>query len=417
MNYKVKDIKLAGQGKIKLAWAEREMPVLMKIKQEFKKSKPFKNLTLIACLHITKETGVLLRTLQEGGAKVVACGSNPLSTQDDVAAALASEGVAMFAWKYQTSQDYYKCLNWALDFKPHITMDDGADIISLIHSKRTELLKNVLAGQEETTTGVIRLKAMAKDGALKYPVIAVNDTPTKHMFDNHYGTGQSTIDALLRATNIMLAGKKIVIAGYGFCSSGIAKRASGMGAHVMVTEVNPVAALKATLDGYSVMPMKEAVKVGEVFITATGNKNVILGEHMAAMKDGAIVCNSGHFNVEINLIELEKITKTKKEISSSVEEYTLKNGKRVYILAGGRLVNLAAADGHPSSVMDMSFADQALCSQWIVKNYKNLQAQVYDVPAEIDTRVASMKLASMGVKIDTLTEEQQKYLTSWNEGT
>ncbi len=417
MNSKVKDIKLAVEGQKRLAWAEQQMPVLMKIRQEFKKQQPFKGVTLAACLHITKETGVLLRTLKAGGAKVVACGSNPLSTQDAVAAALAKEGMSVFAWKHQSNQDYYKCLNWLLDAKPNVTMDDGADTISLIHSKRQELLKYIYAGLEETTTGVIRLRSMAKDGALKYPVIAVNDTPTKHMFDNHYGTGQSTLDAVLRATNIMMAGKIVVVAGYGYCGSGVAKSADGMGAHVIVTEVDPVKALKASLDGYQVMTMSEAAKIGEVFITVTGDKDVIRGAHVKQMKDGAIVCNSGHFNVEINLPEIKALAKKQNMISDSVEEYVMANGRRIYVLAEGRLVNLAAAEGHPSAVMDMSFADQALSSQWLVKNYKTLKPQVYDVPPEIDERVASLKLASMNIKIDKLTPAQQHYLASWQEGT
>jgi adenosylhomocysteinase len=417
MKYQVKDIKLAAQGKLKLAWAEKEMPVLANIKQDFKKNLPFKGLTLAACLHVTKETGVLLRVLQAGGARVLACGSNPLSTQDDVAAALASEGVAIFAWKHQSNEDYYKCLNQVLDLKPQITLDDGADLISLIHSKRTDLLKTVFAGQEETTTGVIRLKAMAKDGALKYPVIAINDTPTKHMFDNYYGTGQSVIDGILRSTNILLAGKKIVVAGYGWCGSGMALRAHAMGAHVMVTEVDPVKALKAHMDGFYVLPMKEAARLGDVFLTATGDKNIITGEHMKLMKDGAILGNAGHFNVEISLTELKKLSKSSRAMRSELDEYVLKTGKRIYLIAEGRLLNLAAAEGHPSSVMDMSFSNHALCAAWIVKNYKKLEPTVYDVPPEIDLKVATLKLKAEGVKIDALTAEQKAYLAAWEEGT
>lgn len=417
MKYKVKDIKLAKQGQQKLAWAEQEMPVLMQIRKEFEKTKPFKGLSLGVCLHVTKETGVLARTLKAGGAKVVVAGSNPLSTQDDVAAALASEGMAVFAWKNQTNEEYYKCLNLALDEKPDFTMDDGADLISLIHNERKELLKVVRAGQEETTTGVIRLKAMAKDGALKYPVIAVNDTPTKHLFDNHYGTGQSTLDAIVRSTNILLAGKTVVVAGYGHCGSGVAKVAEGHGAHVVVTEIDPVKGLQAHMDGYTVLRMSEAAKVGDVFITVTGNKNVLRGEHFKVMKHRAIVCNSGHFNVEIAIPDLKKLAKSVKKLDENVEEFVLKNNRSIYLLAGGRLVNLAAAEGHPSSVMDMSFSSQALTCAWLTKNYKQLSPAVHDVPGDIDVRVASLKLASMGVSIDTLTAEQLKYLSSWEEGT
>lgn len=417
MTYQVKNIKLAEQGKLKLDWAEKEMPVLANIKSDFAKRKPFKGLTIAACLHVTKETGILLRALQAGGAKVAACGSNPLSTQDDVAAALAKEGIAVFAWKGQTNQDYYKCLNAVLDLKPQITLDDGADLISLIHSKRTDLLKTVFAGQEETTTGVIRLKAMAKDGALKYPVIAINDTPTKHMFDNYYGTGQSVIDGILRSTNILLAGKKVVIAGYGYCGSGMALRAHAMGAHVMVTEVDPVKALKAHMDGFNVLPMKEAARLGDIFLTVTGDKNVITGAHMRLMKDGVILGNAGHFNVEISLPDLQGLSVGRREMRDQLVEYTLKGKKRIYLIAEGRLLNLAAAEGHPSSVMDMSFADHALCCDWVVKNYKKLTPGVYDVPAEIDLKVASLKLASVGVHIDKLTPEQKAYLAGWEEGT
>jgi len=417
MNYQVKDITIAKQGQQTLAWARREMPVLNSIEAEFRKNKPFKGITLALCLHVTKETGILALALREGGARVVLCGSNPLSTQDDVAAALAKEDINVFAWRGISHADYYNCLNRTLDFKPHITIDDGADLISLIHSKRTELLKTVWAGQEETTTGVIRLKAMAKDGALKYPVVAINDTPTKHMFDNHYGTGQSTIDGLLRATNILLAGKIVVVAGYGDCGSGIAKRAQGLGARVVVTEVNPLPALKATMDGYKVMPMKEAAKIGDVFLTATGDKDVLVGEHFKLMKDGAILGNSGHFNVEIKVPDLDKLSKSKKIVRANLEEFTLRDGRHMYLIAEGRLMNLAAAEGHPSAVMDMSFAGQALTCEWLVKNYKKLSPEVYDVPQEIDERISKLKLASMGVKIDTLTPDQQKYLSSWQEGT
>jgi adenosylhomocysteinase len=417
MKYKVKDIKLAAEGQQRLSWAEQEMPVLMQIRKEFEKSKPLKGLRVGVCLHVTKETGVLVRTLKAAGATPIVTGSNPLSTQDDVAAALAKEGVNVFAWKHQTNKEYYECLNAGLDLKPQITMDDGADLISLLHNERKDLLKDVLAGQEETTTGVIRLKAMAKDGALKYPVIAVNDTPTKHLFDNFYGTGQSTIDALLRATNVLLAGKTVVIAGYGHCGHGIAQVAAGHGSHVIVTEVDAVAALKASMDGYQVMPMREAAKLGDVFITVTGNKDVIRKEHFEVMKHRAIVANSGHFNVEIKIDDLEVLSKKKIALDKNIDEYQMKNGRSVYLLAGGRLVNLAAAEGHPSSVMDMSFANQALTCAWLAKNYKTLTPGVHDVPAVIDDRVASLKLASMGVKMDKLTPEQEKYLSSWQEGT
>ncbi len=417
MSYKVKDIKLAAQGSLRIQWAENEMPVLKIIKEEFKKAQPFENVNIAACLHVTKETAVLMKVLQAGGARVSLCGSNPLSTQDDVAAALAKEGMDVFAIKGVSNKEYYECLNKALDIKPNITIDDGADLISLIHNERREVLKTVWGGQEETTTGVIRLKAMAKDGALKYPVVAVNDTPTKHMFDNYYGTGQSTIDAILRATNILLAGKKVAVAGYGYCGSGAALRARGLGAHVIVTEVDPVRALKAVMDGFYVATMQEAAKLGDVFITATGDKDVITKKHMALMKDRAILCNTGHFNVEINVDDLKKMAKARKSFNENVEEYVLPSGRRIYLLSEGRLVNLAAAEGHPSSVMDMSFADQALTAAFIAKNYKKLSPGVLNVPEEIDVKVAKLKLQSMGAKIDILTPEQKKYLSSWQEGT
>ncbi len=415
--HKVKDIKLAKQGKINISLAEREMPVLRIIAGEFKKSQIFKNLTIAMCLHVTKETAVLARAIKAGGAKVVLCCSNPLSTQDDVAAALVEDGINVFAWKGISNKDYYECLNKTLDFKPHITIDDGADLISLIHSERPELLTSVWAGQEETTTGVIRLKAMAKDGALKYPVVAVNDTPTKHMFDNYYGTGQSTMDGLLRATNVLLSGKIVVVAGYGYCGAGMALRAKGLGARVVVTEVDPLPALKAAMDGFEVMKMVDAAKIGDVFLTATGDKDVITGAHMKLMKDGAIMGNSGHFNVEINLPDLVKLSKSHRTVRDQVEEYTLKNGRNVFLIAEGRLMNLAAAEGHPSAVMDMSFADQALTCAWLVKNYKEMGNDVYNVPKEIDEKVSRLKLEAMGVKIDVLTPVQKKYLASWTEGT
>jgi adenosylhomocysteinase len=417
MNYKVKDIKLAKQGKINIDLAEREMPVMRIIAEDFKKNKPFKGLTIAACLHVTKETAVLAKAIASGGAKMILCCSNPLSTQDDVAAALAEEGIHVYAWKGISHKDYYDCLNKTLDYKPHITIDDGADLISLIHSERKELLKTVLAGQEETTTGVIRLKAMAKDGALKYPIVAVNDTPTKHMFDNYYGTGQSTMDGLLRATNVLLSGKIVVVAGYGYCGAGMAMRAKGLGARVVVTEVDPLPALKAVMDGFEVMKMEKAAKIGDVFLTATGDKDVITSKHMKLMKDGAILGNSGHFNVEINLPDLQKLAKSHRTVRDQVEEYTLANGNNIFLIAEGRLMNLAAAEGHPSAVMDMSFADQALTCAWLVKNYKELGSDVYNVPKEIDEKVSRLKLKAMGVEIDTLTPVQKKYLASWQEGT
>jgi adenosylhomocysteinase len=425
--YKVKDIKLAKQGHINVALAEREMPVLRIIAEDFKKRKPFKNLTIAACLHVTKETAVLMKALAAGGARVALCGSNPLSTQDDVAAALTELGVNVFAWKHISNKDYYQCLNRVLDFKPQITIDDGADVISLIHSGRKELLKTVWAGQEETTTGVIRLKAMAKDGALKYPVVAINDTPTKHMFDNYYGTGQSTMDGLLRATNILLAGKILVVAGYGYCGKGIALRAKGLGARVIVTEVDPLPALQAAMDGFEVMPMPRAAKIGDIFLTATGDKDVLTSAHFKLMKDGVILGNSGHFNVEIDVAALEKLSAGKKQVRDALVEYTMparggsasggKDHRKIYLIAEGRLMNLAAAEGHPSAVMDMSFADQALTCDWLVKNHQRLQNKVYEVPKEIDEKVSRLKLASLGVKIDVLTPAQKKYLASWQEGT
>ncbi|MCL5666935.1 MAG: adenosylhomocysteinase [Patescibacteria group bacterium] len=417
MKYLVKDISLAAQGNLKIQWAENEMPVLKAIAKEFKAKQPFKNTKIAACLHVTKETAVLAKVLAQGGASVFLCGSNPLSTQDDVAAALAKSGINIYAWRGISNKDYYRCLNLVLDGKPQITIDDGADLISLIHSKRTEALKSIWAGQEETTTGVIRLKAMAKDGALKYPVVAVNDTPTKHMFDNYYGTGQSTLDAVIRATNILLAGKKVVVAGYGYCGSGVAQKARGLGAHVIVTEVDPVKSLRAVMDGFYVAPMREAAKLGDIFITATGDRDVITKKHMAVMKDRAMLANTGHFNVEISIPDLESLSKSHRPVSSAVEEYNLNNGNKIYLLAEGRLVNLAAAEGHPSSVMDMSFADQALTAAWLAKNHSKLSINVHNVPDEIDRRVAKLKLAAMGVKIDILTPEQKKYLASWQEGT
>jgi len=417
MKYKVKDISLAKKGKLSIDWAESRMPVLMKIREEFKKNQPFKGLTICAALHVTKETAVLMKTLKDGGANVALAAANPLSTQDDVAAALAEEGIHVFAWAEENNEEYYWCINQVLDFKPNITLDDGGDLVTTIHTKRKELIKTLYGSQEETTTGVIRLRAMAKDGTLKVPVVAVNDTPTKRMFDNVYGTGQSTIDGILRATSIMLAGKTFVICGYGYCGSGVTRRAKGMGAKVVVTEVDPVKALQAAMDGYRVMPLKEAAKIGDIFLTVTGDKAVIRKEHMELMKDGAILANTGHFNVEISIPDLESLSKSKREIRKNVEEYKLKNGKKIYLLGRGRIVNLVAAEGHPSDVMDMSFSNQALCSEFLVKNHKKLEPKVYDVPKEIDDRIAQLKLESMRINIDSLTEEQKKYLTGWQEGT
>jgi adenosylhomocysteinase len=416
-NFKVKDMSLAEQGKLKIEYAEGYMPVLMRIRKEFEASKPLKGIRVAAVLHVTKETAVLMRTLKAAGADVALAGSNPLSTQDDVAAALAKDGIKVYAWRGTNNEEYYWCLNKVLDIKPNITMDDGADLVSTIHSKRADLMHYVYGGQEETTTGVIRLRAMAADGALKYPVVAVNDTPTKRMFDNHYGTGQSTLDGIIRSTNVLLAGKNFVVCGYGYCSSGIAKCAAGMGANVIVTEVDPTKALKATMDGYRVMPILEAARIGDIFVTATGDKSVIREEHMLQMKDGAILANSGHFNVEISVPDLEKVSVKKRTIRENVQEFTKKDGRRLYFLAEGRLVNLAAAEGHPSEVMDMSFADQALVTKFLVEKGRGLSKNVHDVPEEIDRRVAKLKLESMGVRIDDLTIEQKSYLTSWKEGT
>lgn len=414
--FQVKDKSLAPQGRLQIEWASAHMPVLNQIKSRFIKEKPFKGLTLGACLHVTKETAALVETLMAAGAKVALCGSNPLSTQDDVAAALADEGVHVFAWRGQTTEEYYKCIDKVLDFKPVITLDDGADLVGTLHSKRTELLKNVKGGTEETTTGVVRLRAMEQAGSLKYAIIAVNDAYTKYLFDNRYGTGQSTIDGILRATSVLLAGKNFVVCGYGWCSRGIAMRAQGLGANVIVTEVVPTKALEAAMNGLRVMPIAEAASIGDIFVTATGDINVIRKEHMQKMKDGAIMANSGHFNVEISLKDLEALSKAKRTMRPNLEEYTLKDGRKLFLLAEGRLVNLAAAEGHPSEVMDMSFANQALCAENIAKAGK-MQPKVYSVPKEIDESVAELKLKAMGINIDKLTAEQQKYLGTWEMGT
>lgn len=413
----LKNPALADDGAKKIAWAELHMPVLMSIRKRFEKEKPLKGVRIAGCLHVTKETAVLARTLVAGGAELRLCASNPLSTQDDVAAALAKEGIPTFAVKGMGNELYYKCLNKALDVLPHITLDDGADLVNTIHSKRTQLMKDVVAGQEETTTGVIRLRAMAKDGALKYPVIAVNDTPTKHFFDNRYGTGQSTIDGVIRATSELLAGKVFVVAGYGWCGRGLAMRARGMGSKVVVTEVEEVKALEAHMDGFDIMPMKKAAKIGDIFVTATGDCDVLTAEHFELMKDGAVVANTGHFDVEINVPDLKKLSKNVREIKPEVEEYTLKDGRRIILLAQGRLVNLACAEGHPPEVMDMSFSDQALCSEWIAKNRGKIPKGVMDVPPEIDLHVAQIKLSALGVEIDKLSARQKEYLNSWQEGT
>ncbi|MDR0318575.1 MAG: adenosylhomocysteinase [Nitrososphaerota archaeon] len=414
--FQIKNMSLAAQGHLQIEWATKHMPVLNIIKERFEKEKPLQGQTLATCLHVTKETAVLIKTLIAGGANVALCGSNPLSTQDDVAAALADSGVHIFAWRGQTTEEYYQCIEKVLEFKPTITMDDGADVVGMLHSKHQDQIKNIKGGTEETSTGVVRLKAMEQDGSLKYPIIAVNDAYTKYLFDNRYGTGQSTIDGILRATSVLLAGKNFVVGGYGWCSRGIAMRAKGLGSNVIVTEVQPTRALEAVMDGYRVMTMSEAAPIGDIFATATGDINVIRKEHMQKMKDGAIICNSGHFNVEININELENLSMSKRTMRPNMEEYTLKDGKRLYLLAEGRLVNLAAAEGHPSEVMDMSFANQALCSEYIAKSRK-LETKVYSVPKKLDEKIAELKLKSMGVTIDELTEEQKKYLSTWESGT
>jgi adenosylhomocysteinase len=418
IQYDVKDINLAGEGKLKIEWAGKQMPVLDSIKERFEKEKPLAGTTLAACLHITSETANLLIALKAGGAEVICNASNPLSTQDSVAASLVKDyDIPTYAIKGEDNTTYFKHLNAVLDANPNITMDDGGDLIYALHTSRKEKLGNVIGSSEETTTGVIRLKAMEKEGALKLPVIAVNDSDTKHLFDNRYGTGQSTIDGILRATNILLAGKTFVVAGYGWCSRGIAMRANGMGSNVIVTEVDPIRALEATMDGYRVMTMNEAAKIGDIFVSATGDKHVISKEAMQIMKDGAIVANSGHFDSEIDMASLEKMKKSKRKIRNFLDEYTLANKKRIYVLGEGRLVNLAAAEGHPAEVMDMSFANQALAAEYFMKNKGKLENKVYVLPRELDVNVAKLKLQAMGITIDTLTPEQKKYLDSWTEGT
>jgi len=419
VHYDVADLSLADEGKRRIEWAERDMPVLALVRTRFKKEKPLRGVRLSACLHVTAETANLCRTLLAGGADLVLCASNPLSTQDDVGASLVRDyRVPVFAKKGEDSATYYRHIQAAIAHRPIITMDDGADLVSTIHRKHTDLARTVIGSMEETTTGVIRLRAMERDGALKFPVVAVNDANTKHLFDNRYGTGQSTIDGVIRATDVLVAGKKVVVAGYGWCGRGVAMRARGAGATVIVTEVDPLRALEATMDGYWVMPMLEAAKVGDVFITLTGDVSVLRREHFAVMKDGAVVANSGHFNVEINIGDLKALSKkVRRGVRRFVDEYVMKDGRRIYLLGEGRLINLTAAEGHPASVMDMSFAVQALTTEYVVKNRGKLEPRVYTVPKEIDDWVARLKLATMGIEIDTLTAEQEKYLRSWEFGT
>ena len=417
-SFDIKSIDLADLGKRRIEWANQSMPVLQSIRKDFIKSQPLKGIRISACLHVTTETANLAITLRDGGADLVLCASNPLSTQDDVAASLVRDyNISVHAIKGEDNETYYKHILSALDHKPHLTMDDGADLVSTALTKRQDVVEGIIAGTEETTTGVIRLRAMAKDGALRYPIIAVNDALTKHMFDNRYGTGQSTMDGVIRCTNSLIAGSKFVIAGYGWCGRGLASRARGMGADVIVTEIDPTKAIEAVMDGFRVMSMLEAAKIGDIFVTVTGNKNVISREHFSAMKDGAVVANSGHFNVEIDIPALEKMASAKRQTREFVDEYSLKDGRKIYLLGEGRLINLAAAEGHPASVMDMSFANQALACEFLVKNYKTLERKVYPVPEELDKKIARLKLESMGIKIDRLTPEQEEYLASWSEGT
>lgn len=414
----VKNIDLAEQGKKRIEWANQSMPVLQTIRKEFIKQQPLKGIRVSACLHVTSETANLAITLRDGGADVVLCASNPLSTQDEVAASLVRDyGISVYAIKGEDNDSYYSHIMSALDHKPHLTMDDGADLVTIALTKRKDVMDGVLAGTEETTTGVIRLRAMAKEGVLRYPIIAVNDADTKHLFDNRYGTGQSTIDGVIRCTNILLAGSKFVVAGYGWCGRGLASRAKGMGADVIVTEIDPTRAIEAVMDGFRVMSMNEAAKIGDVFVTVTGNKGVINKEHFEVMKNNAVVANSGHFNVEIDIPALEKMASSKRSTRDFVEEFSMKDGRKINLLGEGRLINLAAAEGHPASVMDMSFANQALSAEYLVKNYKDLENKVFAVPVELDKRVAKLKLETMGIKIDRLTHEQEKYLASWSEGT
>ncbi len=414
----IKGLELADLGKKRIEWANQSMKVLQIIRKEFIKNQPLKGIRVSACLHVTAETANLMIALRDGGADVALCASNPLSTQDDVAASLVRDyNIPVFAIKGEDSDSYYSHIMAAVDHKPQFTMDDGADLVSVLHTKRTAELENVIGGTEETTTGVIRLRAMAKEGVLRYPIVAVNDADTKHLFDNRYGTGQSTIDGIVRATNFLLAGSKFVVAGYGWCGRGLASRARGAGAEVIITEIDPTKALEAVMDGFRVMSMEEAAKIGDVFCTVTGNKNVLAKQHFALMKDGAIISNSGHFNVEIDIPSLEKLSSSKRTTRTFVDEYTMKDGRRINLLGEGRLINLAAAEGHPASVMDMSFADQALSCEYMVKNHASLEKKVYTVPVDLDKRVAKLKLESLGIKIDRLTPEQEEYLASWSEGT
>jgi adenosylhomocysteinase len=414
----VKDLALADVGKRRIEWAFQSMPVLQSIRKQFIKAQPLKDIRVAACLHVTTETANLMVTLRDGGANIVLCASNPLSTQDDVASSLVRDyNIPVYAIKGENNESYYSHIMSALDHRPNITMDDGADLVTILHTKRKELLEHVIGGTEETTTGVIRLRAMAKDGVLKYPIVAVNDALTKHLFDNRYGTGQSTLDGVIRATNILLAGLTVVVAGYGWCGRGVAMRARGMGANVIVTEIDPTKAIEAVMDGYRVMSMMEAATLGDLFITLTGNKSVIARDHFEKLKNGAIICNSGHFNVEIDLETLGKMASSRRQTREFVEEFALKDGRRIYVLGEGRLINLAAAEGHPASVMDMSFANQALSADFMIKNHASLEKRVYPVPEDLDKQVARMKLESMAVKIDRLTLEQEHYLASWNEGT
>lgn len=417
-DYDVKDTALADLGQDRINWAAQEMPVLRQIKERFAREKPLQGVRIAACLHVTTETANLMRALKAGGAEVALCASNPLSTQDDVAASLViHDGIPVYAIKGEDKDTYYAHLEATLASGPHFTMDDGCDLVTLLHQQRHDLLPGIFGGTEETTTGVIRLRAMAEDGVLAYPVIAVNDALTKHMFDNRYGTGQSTIDAILRATNVLLAGKTVVVAGYGWCGRGVASRARGMGAHVVVTEINPLKALEAVMDGFAVMPMREAARIGDIFITVTGNINVLDAQHYALMKDGAILCNAGHFNVEINIPALESAAREKRMGRPFIEQYTVEGGRSINLLAEGRLVNLAAAEGHPSAVMDMSFANQALSVEYMLQHKGQMKAGVYPVPNAIDQEIARLKLEAMGMQIDTLTPEQERYLNSWREGT
>lgn len=418
VKHDVKDIALAKKGKLRIEWAAQEMPVLKSITERFGKQKPLKGIRVVACLHVTTETASLMETLKAGGAEVALCASNPLSTQDDVAASLVkNSGISVFAIKGEDTKTYYRHIKDALALKPQVTMDDGADVVSTLHKDAKDLLDGVIGGTEETTTGVIRLKAMAESGALRYPIVAVNDAFTKHLFDNRYGTGQSTMDGIIRSTNRLIAGSVFVVAGYGWCGRGVAMRAKGHGARVIITEVDPLKALEATMDGFEIMPIAEASKIGDIFVTATGDIKVISKQCFSAMKDGAIVCNTGHFNMEIDIESLVAMSKARRIIRDYVEEFTLKSGKRIYLLGEGRLINLAAAEGHPSAVMDMSFANQALCSEFMVKNAKKLENKVYGVPEKIDKEIARLKLKAMAISIDTLTAEQKKYLQSWEMGT